>query len=164
MAPPPATVLFFIRCCPACGSLWRWRVWPSCPLWQPDSSGPDVDPGPAEQIMLTQLSWAGCSLALSLSLTSFFPLPCCATHHTRIRQQGKCKLERGAKKQPFLPLGISLTRHQQLLGSKGECVLNASHCTFYWWRSLCANPTITLNNIKFVLSARETSPGPAVGL
>lgn len=44
-----------------------------------------MEPGAVEQIKLTQLSWAACSLVLSLPLS----LPCAAAHHTRTRHHEK---------------------------------------------------------------------------
>lgn len=74
---PVSPGFLFISHCPV-GVCLRWRVCRSCPLWQADSSGPDVEPGPAEQIMLTQLSrarqrQAELSGLQSGALSSFFP-------------------------------------------------------------------------------------------
>lgn len=103
---PVSPGFLFISHCPV-GVCLRWRVCRSCPLWQADSSEPDVEPGPAEQIMLTQLSrarqgcrlsWAGCSLALSLP----FYLPCSAPHSTRIRHRRKWRWKKKKKPLPAL--------------------------------------------------------------
>lgn len=83
---PPALPPFFFISHWSCVCVWRWRVCCSCPPWQADSSRPDVEPGPAEQIMLTQLSrgrqrQAELSGLQSGALSSFFPAMLRSTPH-----------------------------------------------------------------------------------
>lgn len=82
----------------------------SYPLWQADSSRPDVEPGPAEQIKLTQLngarpwerlSWAGCSLALSLFLFACHA-PLRTTPELGIRENGNEKNQKKNRSPPAL--------------------------------------------------------------